>query len=211
MWSRKKRKKEGKGNGGSSGKAKLSQQQQHHHHQQRQQHSRPASISPAVVRKETSIIGPLEHSMETKVVEDICRHQLHTTESVRSPDLSVPLPSSPLAANILDSLDASAVDRMRGESLLQQSATVGGLPQSAVNSTTEQLKQVIEEAKRTIMTQISQQLASSVVASRHTIPTISSRVTQTFDYGNQTNKDLEQVAAEQREEGYLETERWRCN
>ena len=78
-----------------------------------------------------------------------------------------------------------------------------------MNSTTEQLKQVIEAAKHTIRSQMSQ-IASSVVGTQQTpllpvLPTISGRLTQTFDYGNQTNKELEQVAAQQREDAaYIE-------
>ena len=186
MWSRKKRKKEGKGSSGSAGKNKQQQPQQ-------QQPSRPTSMSPApVIRR-----PPPDHldSIETN-------KQLEDSDSLTDRNLSVPLPSSPLTANILDSLNGGAGSVVDGVSI-------------PMNSTTEQLKQVIEEAKRTIRSQMSQ-IASSVVGTRQTPPlpvlsAISGRPTQTFDYGNQTNKELEQVAAMQREDLFRERERWRGN
>lgn len=104
---------------------------------------------------------------------------------------------------------------------LQQSAAAAltMVPSSTetVSKTAEHLKQVIEEAQRTLISQITQQLAGSVTAgvATHTpplpsVPTISGRVTQTFDYGNQSNKELEQAAVEQLEQDYQEREldRW---
>ena len=151
-------------------------------------------MSPAVVRK-----PPPPEQL------DIIETKLEDSDNLTDKNLSVPLPSSPLTANILDSLNgASVVDGgVRGNSV-------------PMNSTTEQLKQVIEAAKHTIRSQMSQ-IASSVVGTQQTpllpvLPTISGRLTQTFDYGNQTNKELEQVAAQQREDAaYIERERWRGN
>ena len=76
MWSRKKRKKEGKGSSGSAGKS-------------RQQSSRPASMSPAVVRK-----PPPPNSMDT------IETKLEDSDNLTEKTSTVPL-TSPLTANIL--------------------------------------------------------------------------------------------------------------
>ena len=227
MWSRKKRRKEGKSDSGNvptSAKGKQSERQQ-----LQQQSSRPASISPAVVRKEPRVAATEESSVVDTGAVDDPTSQCPLPDFGSDAHLAVPLPSSPLSANILESLNGSTGGGGGGGGggaslvipALQQSATAAStvVPSSAdsVSKTAEQLKQVIEEAQRTLISQITQQLAGSVAAgvATHTptlpsVPIISGRMTQTFDYGNQSNKELEQAAVEQLEQDYQarELDRW---
>lgn len=139
--------------------------------------------------------------------------------------LRVPLPSAPLSANILESLNSSTQDSGGGGGVNQQ-LTAPNPPQGAAallqaplsSATSAQQLQKVIEAQRTqiaLLSQLTQQMVqqahhNQVVSQPESpqIPGCLSGRTQTFDYGNQSNKALEKVAAEQLEREYFE-DRWR--
>lgn len=101
--------------------------------------------------------------------------------------LAVPLPSAPLpTASILESLTSSLSE---GAALNNSGSKNGN---SVVSSSTE-FKKVIAKAQRNLIDQITQKLEQEGTTSRGPplVSSISGRATQSFDYGNQSNKDLE--------------------
>ncbi len=191
MWSRKKRKKEKGESKNKSTRNKedsLSNKQEPHP-------SGQSSSSPVSDKREGSNPprGTRGYSTEpNKPLPPISSRNM----SIKT-QLSVPLPSAPLSVGILESLTSSLVETS-GDNQQQQASL--------------EMKQVIAKAQRSLINQLQQQLEGS---SRQSLPTsidnsnnddivsvgegvLSGRHTQTFDYGNQSNKEFEKAADKQR-------------
>lgn len=188
MWSKKKKKKEGKVDTTvpPSGKPKLHNSTGHE----------PQSIqcSPP-----PSNVGEHYSSATTSGHLPVATHRLSTDRSIVAEPkpfhslphhLSVPLPLAPLpSASILESLSNSM-----SEGVALSNSSNGG---SATDSL--QLKKVIAKAQRNLINQITQKLEQGGPHEREQValplvPSISGRATQTFDYDNQSNTDLEAKA-----------------
>ena len=103
-------------------------------------------------------------------------------------NLSVPLPPAPLStSSILESLNSSLADGGM--------AAVSGSGHSSNESL--HLKKVIAKAQRSLIKEITQTLEKGGMGEPAMVASISGRATQSFDYGNQSNKDLEKAAAAQ--------------
>ncbi len=126
--------------------------------------------------------------------------------NLKPASLQVPLPTAPLSANIIDSLTSSVQDTSdSGGAGLRASPprNASGHP-----ATAQQLQQVIE-AQRTLLCQLTQLAERKSQLQLHParlppgeIPGPHPR-TQTFDYGNQSNKELEKAAIERLEREYF--------
>ena len=183
MWSKKKKKKEGKAaEGPPSEKPRL--------------HNPPKGGGGR-----TQSISPNNHQVSSSSLN---RHeQVPPNDSSRSGrgegggggrvtvpphNLSVPLPPAPLStSSILESLNSSLADGGM--------AAVSGSGHSSNESL--HLKKVIAKAQRSLIKEITQTLEKGGMGEPAMVASISGRATQSFDYGNQSNKDLEKAAAAQ--------------
>lgn len=189
MWSKKKKKKEGKAiegppaekpnfhNPPKGGVASVSPS---NHQSSSSSSYRNESTDPQYNSSCTDTCRPLDGVLLPNVSRQ--RHSLGPPHS-----LSVPLPPAPLSTtSILESLNSSLADG-------------GSVP--AAGSTDERLhfKQVIAKAQRSLIEEITQTLGKGR-GGREEVPMVASitgRPTQSFDYGNQSNKGLEEKAAAQ--------------
>ena len=226
MWSRKKRKKEGKD---SSNPAPPGKQMDE---------SRPSS--PSALSKSDRPANS-KHVLPTPPSQPPQPHPKNNNLPIPAkplanpnlkPSLTVPLPSAPLSANILDSPQGSVHDSSNPASggpgiLGPVPATLSADSNESANPVATQHLQKVIEAQRTqiaLLSQITQQLKQSQHTPRlqtNQVPVLSPAPqdtlspivqqqaglvshTNTFDYGNQSNKVLEQVAAEQLEREYYQ-------
>lgn len=189
MWSKKKRKKEAKGESNIPPSSK-------------QQKPQEGEGSNTVVNR---VSDPSSPSLSTDNHQRSGSHppssRLICTsssepKSIAKPHISVPLPSAPLpTASILESLTSS----------LKEGVALGGNGNSASASVAPlQLKKVIAEAQRSLINQITQTLEQGAGGrpSDSSGNVISGRLTQTFDYDNQSNKEFEIVAVQRLEQDY---------
>ncbi len=161
--------------------------------------SRPLIVPAAAVQKPATMAAQ--------------KPQVLANPNLKPSSLTVPLPTAPLSANILDSLtvqEGSSVPSGDG-SLLGPSPPH---PHNSANPHTAQQLHKVIEAQRSLLSQLTQ-LAESKHHLQHPpleppralIPPCSGGVfnsrTQTFDYGNQSNKELEKVAVERLEREYF--------
>lgn len=188
MWSRKRRKEKAAAAAAASGKHGRSNKEERVHH-----HSDLSSgpLSPSPDKRKEGKEGSLPPSNRSYRSD-------HNDQVESKQPLSVPRPSAPLSKGILDGIEVGGV---------------AGEPSSSstlVNASL-QMKQVIAEAQRSLITQLQQQLEAgggSVPSSMHTYePRVSvegydDRRTQTFDYGNKSNKELERAADEELQRNY---------
>jgi len=231
MWSRKRRKKEGKDGGNVPPPGKNVDESQP---------SQPSSpnVLPKPGQPASSKPAPPPSMKPSPHPHSNSNNPLPPPKPLANPNLkpslTVPLPSAPLSADILDSPPGSLHDDSNTVSSAQ--GILGppptNFPPLAVAHTkpanpvaTQHLQKVIE-AQRTqiaLLSQITQQLQQNKHTPRlpaNPVPpslpkdaqanqalspisqtTLVNR-TQTFDYGNQSNKALEQVAVEQLERDY---------
>ena len=229
MWSRRKRKKEAKG--ADSGK---SRPQSSGGSAVKPLGSRPASLSPVLVQRESSQ-PPADSGVQHPLSQEI----LPVPKS-----LAVPLPSAPLTDNILESLKASApegavtlpVMPLLGQNQTSHApVTMATVPVAAVSPGRAQQLQKVIEVQRSLISELSKQLGtdtsrvptqsqqpcapqyfSTALLQPHThaqtLPsakdTYGGRAKQTFDYNNQSNKQLEKEADAQMEREYYGECRW---
>ena len=227
MWSRKRRKKEGKDSGNVPPPGKHNDESQPSSPSVLPKPGQPAGSKP--VPPPTTKPSPHTHSNNSNPLpppKPLANPNL-------KPSLTVPLPTAPLSADILDSPPGSLQDDSNtgsgGEGILGPAPTdfppLGVVHTKPANPVATQHLQKVIEAQRTqiaLLSQITQQLqqnkhtprlpANQVPPSlpdaqaKQALSPISQTTlvnrTQTFDYGNQSNKVLEQVAAEQLERDY---------
>lgn len=194
----------------------------HQHHDMLRPSSGGGALSPSPRRREGSNPPPTlgGHKSRGFSTEPLPPLPTHTAEQGGiKPQLSVPRPSAPLPKAILESLvDGIGIGGVAGESSVATSAS----------STTAslQMKQVIAEAQRSLINQLQQQLEGSTSNHPHTHTSSCNsdkyvndnellggteqrregfdleRRTQTFDYANQSNKELERVADKELQMNY---------
>lgn len=225
MWSRKRRKKEGKDSSNAAPPGKQINESQP---------SSPSALSKSdqpTNSKHVLSTPPSQPPQPHSKNNNLPAPPKPLANPNLKPSLTVPLPSAPLSANILDSPLGSHDSNnpaSGGPGILGPVPTV--LPASSnkpANPVAAQHLQKVIEAQRTqiaLLSQITQQLKqtqhtprlqANQVPVRSPTPqdTLSPMIqqqaglvsrTNTFDYGNQSNKVLEQVAAEQLEREYYQ-------
>ena len=219
MWSRKRRKKE-------KGENKSSKHKGPEDSSSNKQEPHPTrQSSPISDKREGSLPprGTRGYSAEpNKILPPVPSRDIGI-----KPQLSVPLPSAPLSVGILESLTSSLVegtgDNATSVSTTQASLEMKQVIAKAQRSLINQLQQQLEGSTR-------QSLPHSAYTSGESIHNSginndklinsgsssgsgsgagledgalsSSRQTQTFDYGNQSNKEFEKAADEQLQRNY---------
>ena len=189
MWSKKKRKKEAKGESNIPPSSK-------------QQKPQEGGGSNTVLNRVSEPASPSlsadnhQRSGSHPPSSRLLRASSSEPKSIAKPHISVPLPPAPLpTASILESLTSS----------LTEGVALGGNGNSTSASVAPlQLKKVIAEAQRNLIDQITQTLEQGAGGrpSNSSGNVISGRLTQTFDYDNQSNKEFEMVAVQQLEHDY---------
>ena len=130
--------------------------------------------------------------------------------------ITVPLPSAPLNTDILESLQSTLTDTLGGTGGEDKGGRGSSNPPQLTGNLTEnaeELQKVIERQRSQIelLSQITRLVSSGTLPktggenpSPSMLPSRLASRAQTYDYGNQSNKKLEEKALQELDRGYRE-------